>query len=324
MNMDEEKLLGVGRGVLRREAESILNAVERLGASFCGALRLILAHKGKMMVSGVGKSGLVGQKIAATLSSTGTPAVFMHSCDAVHGDLGVYEPGDPTLLISNSGATVECLRLIPTLRKFNSKIIALVGNLDSPMAKEADFVLDATCGSEADRLGIVPTNSTTLALAIGDALACALMEARGFSKEDFARFHPAGQLGRNLLLEVGDVMHKLSDCAMAAPDTPVRQVVIEMTGKPLGAACVLNSDGSLAGIVTDGDLRRMLRRAADLDASDCASIMSANPVTVSPGASLGDAVELMERRSSKISVLPVVDGGKCVGLIRLHDIYQPQ
>ena len=323
--MDEEKLLGVGRGVLRREAESILNAVERLGASFCGALRLILAHKGKMMVSGVGKSGLVGQKIAATLSSTGTPAVFMHSCDAVHGDLGVYEPGDPTLLISNSGATVECLRLIPTLRKFNSKIIALVGNIDSPMAKEADFVLDATCGSEADRLGIVPTNSTTLALAIGDALACALMKARGFSLQDFARFHPAGQLGRNLTLTVGDVFHKAQHCALVPAGVSVRELVIEMTKYPLGAACVVDEAGRLRGIVTDGDIRRMLQTVVNLDSLKCSDIMTKSPVCISPEASLGDAVHLMEARKSRLSVLPVVDGdNKCLGIIRIHDIYQPQ
>ncbi len=322
--MDDNALLKVGRGVLRSEAESILGAVDKLGTDFCGAVGLVLSHRGKLMISGVGKSGLVGQKIAATLSSTGTPAVFMHSCDAAHGDLGVYEPGDPTLLISNSGTTVECLRLIPTLKKFQSKIIALVGNIDSPLAKSADFVLNAGCASEADRLGIVPTNSTTLALALGDALACALMEARGFSRNDFAKFHPAGQLGRNLLLTVADVMNKLPDCAVVKADSTIRQTVIEMTRKPLGAACVLNEDGSLEGIVTDGDLRRMLQNVVDIDATKCSSIMTVSPVKIGPKASLGDAVDLMEKRKSRISVLPVVENEKCVGLIRLHDIYQPQ
>lgn len=323
--MDDKDLLEIGKSVLLNEAQTIENAVEKLDKNFCEAVKLIMSHKGKLTVCGVGKSGLVGQKIAATLSSTGTPAVFMHACDAVHGDLGVYEPGDPTILISNSGATVECVRLIPTLKKFNSKIIALVGNVDSPMAKDADFVLDASCSGEADWLGIVPTNSTTLALALGDALACALMKARKFDKKDFAKFHPAGQLGRNLLLNVGDVMCKLSDCAVARLNTKVRQVVIEMTQKPLGAACVLDENGALLGLVTDGDLRRMLQSVVDLDSLECSTIMTKSPIKISPDAPLGKAVELMEKRVSRISVLPVVDAAdKCIGLLRLHDIYQPQ
>lgn len=323
--MEDSELIALGKAVLNCEADTIKKATHRLGDSFAKAIREILSHKGKLMVSGVGKSGLVGQKIAATLSSTGTPAVFMHACDAVHGDLGVYEPGDPTLLISNSGSTVECLRLIPILKKFNSKIIALIGNLDSPMGRDCDIILDASSCGEADPLGIVPTNSTTLAMAMGDAMACALMKARGFSKEDFARFHPAGQLGRNLLLTVKDIMNPLSHCAAVKPENTVREVVIAMTRFPLGAACVLDKRGALAGLLTDGDVRRMLQSVVDLDALTCGEIMTKKPVCIEPEASLGKAVKLMEERKSKISVLPVVDGeGKCLGLLRLHDIYQPQ
>ena len=323
--MNDGEIISLAREVLKCEANSILATVDRLDANFAKAVNAILSHKGKLLVCGLGKSGLVAQKIAATLSSTGTPAVFLHACDAVHGDLGVYEPGDPTLLISNSGSTVECLRLIPILKKFNSTIIALIGNLDSPMGRDCDIILDASSCGEADPLGIVPTNSTTLAMAMGDAMACALMKARGFSKEDFARFHPAGQLGRNLLLNVRDIMSPLSHCAVVNAANTVREVVIAMTRFPLGAACVLDENGVLTGIVTDGDVRRMLQSVVDLDALTCGEMMTKKPICIEPDASLGRAVKLMEERKSKISVLPVVDGGgKCLGLLRLHDIYQPQ
>ena len=321
--MENPELISVGADVLRREAESILAVVEKLDDNFAEAVKTILSHKGKLMVCGVGKSGLVGQKIAATLSSTGTPAVFMHACDAAHGDLGVYEPADPTLLISNSGSTVECLRLIPILKKFNSKIISLVGNVDSPMGRECDIVLNASTSGEADPIGIVPTNSTTVALAVGDALACALMKARGFTKEDFARFHPAGQLGRNLLLRVGDVMHSPEHCAIVPPTATAREVVIAMTEKPLGAACIGGEDGRICGLITDGDIRRMLRSVSNIDSVKCADIMTKSPISISADAPLSEAVRLMEARASKLSVLPVVEEGVFKGLIRLHDIYQP-
>ena len=325
--MNESEILSTASSVLKDEANSILSAVERLDSNFAKAVEIIYSHKGKLMISGVGKSGLIGQKIAATLSSTGTPAVFMHSCDAVHGDLGVYEPGDPTLLISNSGATVECMRLIPTLKRFNSKIIALVGKTDSPMALEADVVLDASSGGEADPLGIVPTTSTTLALAMGDALACTLMKVRGFSLKDFAQFHPAGQLGRNLTLNVSDVMHKPDSCARVSIDTTVRNVVIEMTKFALGAASVLNDEGKLIGIITEGDIRRMLQTVVDLDSLTAGDIMTKEPIYVSPETSLGEVARLMEsrKRNSKISVLPVLaEDNLFQGIIRIHDIYQSQ
>lgn len=318
--------LAIAREVLEAEAQAILRVAERLTDSLARAVALILAHPGKVVVSGIGKSGAIAHKIAATLASTGTPAVFLHAAEAVHGDLGIYTPGDPSLLISKSGATAELLRLIPVLRRFRSPLIALVGNLNSPLAREADVVLDARVEREADTLNLAPTCSTTAALALGDALAVALMHARNFTKDDFARYHPAGQLGRNLWLTVADVMHRGEAVAWVGPETPLRQVIIAMTERPLGAACVVDEAGNLLGLITDGDLRRALITRQDIRGVKAAEIMTARPTTITPGASLKEAAQLMEDRPSQISVLPVVEPSsrRCLGLIRIHDIYQPE
>ena len=206
----------------------------RLDHNLTQAVELLLRHNGKVVVSGIGKSGHIGQKIAATLASTGTPAVFLHAAEAVHGDLGIYTPGDPSILISKSGSTAELLRFIPVLRQFKSPLIAIVGNLNSPMAKQADVVLDARVEREADPLNLAPTCSTTAALGLGDALAVALMLARRFTDKDFARYHPAGQLGRNLWLKVADVMHQNDAVAWVQSNTPLRQVIVAMSRRPLG------------------------------------------------------------------------------------------
>jgi arabinose-5-phosphate isomerase len=316
----------IAQTVLQVEAQALAAVAARLDHNLTKAVELLLAHDGKVVVSGIGKSGHIGQKIAATLSSTGTPAVFLHAAEAVHGDLGIYTPGDPSILISKSGSTAELLRLIPVLRQFRSPLIAIVGNLNSPMAKQADVTLDARVDREADPLNLAPTCSTTVALALGDALAVALMMARRFTDIDFARYHPAGQLGRSLWLKVADVMHENDAVAWVKPETPLRQVIIAMSQRPLGAACVVDSHFQLLGIITDGDLRRALLTHEDiriLHASDC---MMRQPITISPEASLKDATRMMEDRSSQISVLPVVDSGsqRCLGLIRIHDIYQPE
>jgi arabinose-5-phosphate isomerase len=278
-----------------------------------------------VVVSGVGKSGHIGQKIAATLASTGTPAVFLHAAEAVHGDLGIYTPGDPSILISKSGSTAELLRLVPILRQFRSPLIALVGHPKSPLARQVDIVLDARVEREADTLNLAPTCSSTVALALGDALAVSLMHARHFSQQDFARYHPAGQLGRNLWLRVADVMHKGEDVAWVGLDTPLRQVIIAMTERPLGAACVVDRAFNLLGLVTDGDLRRALLTHDDIRQLRSEDCMTRKPLTVAPEASLREAVRLMEDRASQISVLPVVDPKteRCQGLVRIHDIYQP-
>ena len=315
----------VGRDAMRAEAAAIEMAAERLDASFARAVEIILAAPSKLVVCGIGKSGHIGAKLAATFSSGGTPTVFLHAAEAIHGDLGVYKPGDPTIVLSKSGSTAEVLRLMPFFHKFKSPVIAIVGNVDSPIAEAADVVIDASVEKEADPLGLMPTSSSTVSLAIGDALASALAKARDFTAEEFAVFHPGGQLGRNLLMSVGEVMHPVERVACARAGETLREVVIRMTKAPLGAACVLSEDGVLEGILTDGDVRRILTEDGDILAKQVRSCMTAPPVATVAEMSLGEAVRMMEDRRSQISVLPVVEGGsrKCVGLLRLHDVYQP-
>lgn len=298
-------------------------AAGRIDDQFARAVKFILDHAGKVVVTGIGKSGHVGQKIVSTLCSTGTPAVFLHATEAVHGDLGIYTPGDPTILISKSGATAELVRLIPILREFESPLIGILGNINSPLARAVDVVLDASVSREADPLNLAPTSSSIVALAIGDALTAVLIQARGFNTRDFARFHPSGQLGRNLWLTVADLLHAPDRTACVAEETPLRQVVIAMTRFPLGAACVLESEGKLVGLITDGDLRRILRTNDDLRVLTAADVMTRGPITIDPRATIKEAVDLMENRPSQISVLPVKDEhGQFLGLIRIHDIYQ--
>lgn len=323
--MNPQRALETARRVLSDEAKALQSSASRLDENFSRAVEVLLKHPGKCILTGIGKSGRIAQKIASTLCSTGTPASFMHAGEAMHGDLGIYHPGDPTLLISKSGSTVELLRLIPTLRSLNSPLIAIVSNLESPLARACDFVLDASIAGEADPLGIVPTTSALVTLGLGDALACALMEARGFQENDFARFHPAGQLGRNLLLTVADVMHKRDAIATVGPEAALREAVVVMTQYPYGAACVIDPQDKLLGILTDGDVRRALQSDEDIRTLPVDRLMTRNPIHIHPESSLSDAVTLMEDRPSQISVLPVVekDSNTCLGLLRLHDIYQP-
>ncbi|OYV48646.1 MAG: hypothetical protein B7X06_00935 [Verrucomicrobia bacterium 21-51-4] len=240
--------------------------------------------------------------------------------------MGVYTPGDPTILISKSGATAELVRLIPVLREFQSPLIGVLGNIRSPLAEQVDVVLDATVSQEADPLGIAPTSSATLAMALGDALASALMLARGFGKEDFARFHPAGQLGRNLLLKVADVMHPMEAVAKVTQQASLREVVILLSEFPMGGACVVDEAGNLEGFITDGDIRRALKLHEDIRGLKASDLMTPNPTCTFPGVTIDEAVRQMEDRPSQIYVLPVVETNskKCLGLLRLHDVYQPQ
>lgn len=313
--------LEIAKNVLLFESEQIKKAMDKLNEQFNHSVESVMQSKGKLVVCGIGKSGAVAQKITATLCSTGTPAVFLHAAEAAHGDLGVYAEGDPVLMISKSGTTEEMLRLIPFFKESHSKVISIVGNITSPIARNSDYVLDATVEKEADALNLAPTASTTVALAIGDALAVALMHARGFTENDFARFHPGGQLGKNLLLKVEDVMHELHEIAQVAENNSFRELIIAMTKFNLGAACVVDKENNLIGLVTDGDVRRSLIRDADLSSMFVNTIMTKNPISISPRASLKEAVEMMENRTSQLSVLPVVEDGKCLGLIRIHDIY---
>jgi len=317
--------LEVGRQAMIAEATAIQLAAERLDDAFEKALEVILESGSKLVVCGIGKSGRIGTKLVATLSSCGIPSVFLHAAEAIHGDLGVYQPGDPTIVLSKSGSTAEVLRLMPMFKKLESPVIAIVGNTDSPIASAADIVLDSSVESEADPLNLMPTTSSTVSLAIGDALAAALVQARDFTREEFAAYHPGGQLGRNLLLKVQDVMHTVEQIACASAEDTLREVVIRMTQFPLGAACIVDEENTLIGILTDGDIRRILSSEGDFLSFKVGDCMTRSPIVTRSGTPLGDAVRLMEDRSSQISVLPVLDDehNRLMGLLRLHDAYQP-
>ena len=318
----KQEWLAAARAAMEIEAASVASAARRLDGELIRAVDLILAHPGKVVVSGIGKSGHIARKIVATLCSTGTAAVFLHPAEAAHGDLGIYTPGDPTVLLSKNGASAELLALVPMLRQFRSPLIGILGNLGSALAGQVDLRLDASVEREADPNNLAPTASAVTALAVGHALAIALMCARHFTPEEFGRFHPGGQLGHNLRLRVGEAMHKSEEVALVAPGASLKDVIVAMTRRPLGGACVVAADGTLAGLLTDGDLRRALATHDDIRALCAADVMTPTPVTIGPEASLAEALELMERRRSQISVLPVVDAaGRALGLIRIHDIY---
>jgi len=320
--IEREALLAVAREALRSEADAIHAAAARLDHQFVRAVEEIVARPGKVVVTALGKSGHVARKLAATLSSTGTPSVFLHAAEAAHGDFGVCTPGEPVIVISKSGCTGELLNLVPLFRKLDAFLIGILGNVQSPLASQMDVILDASVCCEADTLNLTPTSSAAVALAIGDALAIALMRARSFSDADFARNHPGGQLGRNLHLHVKDVMHAGNAVAWVRPEDSLRHVVIEMTRYPLGASCCIDEHGALLGLITDGDVRRALQQHEDIRGLTAVDVMSRHPVVVAPSALLAKAVELMENRPSQISVLPVVDeSGRCVGLVRIHDVY---
>lgn len=319
-----QHLAGVAESLIKTEAEELLLIANRIDQDVVKAAEIIVNHTGKIVVCGLGKSGIIGQKIVATLNSTGTRAVFLHASEALHGDLGIYMPGDPTILISKSGSTEEILRLIPVLREFNSPLIGIVGNTASPVADKVDVFIDASVSKEADPLGVVPTTSTTVTTAIGDALAAVLMKARNFKHKDFARFHPGGSLGRRLRLRVKDIMKPLHAVAIVKTTDSLQKVVIKMTEKPQGAALIVKGENTLVGLITDGDVRRFMAQNENFQKIEAQTVMTANPVFITSDAILHDAINLMEDRSSQISVLPVVENGrkKCIGLIRLHDIYQ--
>lgn len=312
----------IGKQVLAEEITSLNRLYERFDdAAFNAVVDLIKNHTGKVIFTGIGKSGYIAQKLSSTFNSTGTRSVFLHPSEALHGDLGIYSKADPTIFLSRSGSTQELLNLLPVIRQFDSPIIAMVGNLVSPLAQAADFVLDASIQREADPLGFVPTASTTLALALGDALACTLMHAKGFRREDFLKFHPGGQLGKSLGKCVGDLTCPLKDVACVNPNATLREVVIEMTSKPLGAAFVMEGRQFL-GLITDGDVRRSLQTCKSIESVLAKDIMTPNPIKVSAQLNLEEALQLMEDRPQQLSVLPVFDGKQsCQGLFRLHDAY---
>jgi arabinose-5-phosphate isomerase len=319
---EKQEWLAAARAAIEIEAASLARAAVRLDGELIRAVEIILARPGKIVVTGIGKSGHIARKIAATLCSTGTAAVFLHPAEATHGDLGVYAPGDPTLLLSKNGSSRELLALVPLLRELDSPLIGILGSTSSPLAGRLDVLLDASVEREADPHNIAPTASAVTALAMGHALAIALMCARGFTPREFGRVHPGGQLGRNLLLAVREAMHTGDEVAMVEPGASLKDVIIAMTRRPLGGACVVAPDGTLAGFLTDGDLRRALTTHDDIRGLRAADAMTSAPVTIGPDATLGDALQRMESRPSQISVLPVVDAwSRALGLLRLHDIY---
>ena len=318
-----EEIIKTAESSIMFEAEAIAKLKGRINAAFVEAVKMIINNTGKVVITGVGKSGIIGRKIAATLCSTGTPAVFLHSTEAVHGDLGIYSPGDPTIFISKSGTTAELLRLLPLLKAFKSPLIGILGNLNSPLARQVDSILDASVVHEADPLNLAPTSSSIVALALGDALAAALIQARGFNEEDYGHLHPSGQLGKNLHHSVVDLMNPEESCAKLNKEESIRQVVINLTSYPLGAAVVLDEEMRLLGLITDGDIRRAFQREKDILEIKAHEIMTKNPVVVHPSATIKYALDLMENRKSQISVLPVVnDENVFLGLLRIHDIYQ--
>ena len=319
--MVKNEINGLSQSILESVSSQLLEVSKRIDNDIQQASELIINHPGKLVICGLGKSGLIGQKIVATLCSTGTQSVYMHAAEAIHGDLGIYNPGDPTILISKSGNTEEIVKLIPILKEFKSPIIAIVGNVDSFIAKNADIILNATVEKEIDPLGVVPTTSSLVALAIGDALASVLMVRRGFDKEDFARNHPGGELGKQLALKVENIMHPINDVAQINNEDSISSCAKKMTDNPLGAALLLENE-SLKGIVTEGDLRKSI--ASNLDLSNSIEpFINDNPISIHSSVSILDAMKIMEDRSSQISCLPVVDSnGKCLGLLTLHDLYQ--
>lgn len=314
--------LDTARRVLETEAEAVLRLARRLDQSFETAVDLIVGCRGRVIVTGMGKSGIICQKIAATLSSTGCPSYFMHPAEAAHGDLGMLVSGDLLIALSNSGETAEIVRLLELVRRLGVQTVGLSGNPESTLARHADVHLDVGVDREACRLDLVPTASTTAALAMGDALAVVIYEKRGFSSEDFARYHPGGRLGRKLR-EVHELMHTDDDLPVVPETASMREAVGMLSEKKLGMTCVQDDAGRLIGVLTDGDLRRRMLRVDTPLSGTVAEAMTPNPTTISSDALASEALKLMEQR--KITSLPVVaPGGRLLGVIQIHDLWRTE
>lgn len=317
--MDKQSIIEKGREVIRIEAASVAALGPRINDEFARAVELIFACRGRTIVTGVGKSGAIARKIVATLNSTGTPAMFMHPSDAVHGDLGMARKDDVLLCLSKSGDTEELRNLLPLVKRIGVPVIAMVGSLHSRLAEAADIVLDVSVEEEACPHDLAPTSSTTAALALGDALAMALLGLRNFTVEDFAFYHPGGSLGKRLLLKVSELMVGGKQIPQVAQDVPVRDAILEISSKRLGATCVVDGAGVLLGIITDGDLRRILGKTIDLTGHTAAMVMSKNPKTISPD--LLAVVALQEMEAHNITQLVVVDPAhRPIGVVHLHDL----
>ena len=317
-----EAMLEHAQEVLRMEAEAILELVPRIDENFAAAVNLILECQGRTVITGMGKSGLIGRKMAATLASTGTPSFYLHPAEGIHGDLGMVTASDVVIALSNSSETGEVLNILPSLRRIGAKIIAMVGNANSTLGKNADVILDVGVSKEACPLGLAPTSSTTAALAYGDALALALLKKHNFTASQFAIFHPGGSLGRKLLLTVGNIMHKGEENPTVLADTTVQEALFVITDKGLGAVSVVDKNGIMQGVLTDGDIRRGLSKGVDFLQRPVSELMTANPKTITEDKLAAQALHLMESNKPKpITVLPVLDEKrKVIGLLHMTDL----
>jgi arabinose-5-phosphate isomerase len=322
MNADTTSSLDLARKVLRTEADAITGLVDRIGEDFERALDLLFACRGRVIVTGMGKSGIICRKIAATLSSTGTSAWFLHPAEAIHGDLGAIREDDVVLALSHSGETGELIRLLESIRRIGAKLVAVTGYPDSTLARAADVTLDCGVAEEACPMNLVPTASTTAALALGDALAMTLLVRKGFGEEQFASFHPGGKLGRRLL-RVENAMHAAASAPIVSTSTPMPDVIHEMSSKRLGMTCVVDTEGILVGIVTDGDLRRLMSRTSDVLGLTAGEAMTRGPVTINRQLLAVEALKIME--THKITSIVVVDPrGFVEGVVHLHDLWRTQ
>lgn len=317
--MNDDDLIREGRKVLQLEADAVAALSDRLAENFSGACSEILNCKGRVVVVGMGKSGHIGSKIAATLASTGTPAFFVHPGEASHGDLGMITPDDLVIAISNSGHTPEILAILPMIKRLAVPLVSLTGTSDNPLCKQSDYCLDVGVSKEACPHNLAPTASTTAALAMGDALAVALLKARNFTAKDFARSHPGGALGRRLLLYVKDIMHSGNDIPLVNINDDLQLALLEMTSKGLGMTGIVDDEGKLAGIFTDGDLRRTLNKGIDLYSVKATDVMTADPVVTTDDRLAADVVNLMQKLSIN-SILAVDENHRPVGALNMHDL----
>jgi arabinose-5-phosphate isomerase len=317
--LTSSKIIKKGKEVIDVEAKAIASLNDRIDSEFVKAVKMIFKCKGRVIITGVGKSGIIGRKIVSTLNSTGTPALFLHPSDAVHGDIGIIRKIDVVICISKSGDTAEIIRIIPVFKRIGVKIISLVSNGNSYIAKNSDVILDTNIQDEACPYNLAPTSSSTAALVIGDALAVTLLEEKNFTREDFAFLHPGGNIGKRLLLKVSEMMVKGKDVPVVSNDTPLKDAILEITTKRLGATCVVDNDGVLAGIITDGDLRRLLQNANSIDKLKAKDIMIPNPKVIKKNILAAAALDIMEQYN--ITQLIIVNNKKCpVGIIHIHDL----
>jgi arabinose-5-phosphate isomerase len=313
----DNNILDIARQTLQLEAEAIMDLQQKLDSQFVSIIHLLLKMQGRLVVSGIGKSAIIGQKIVATLNSTGTPSIFMHAADAIHGDLGMVQQDDVVLIISKSGESPEIKVLVTLIQNLGNTTIAMVGNLESTLAKGCSHILDTTVSQKACPNNLAPTSSTTAQLAMGDAIAVCLMEMRGFGSADFAKFHPGGALGNKLYLRVYDLA-KMNEKPAVQENSSLKVVILEMTRKRLGLTAVLDNEMRLTGVITDGDLRRMLEKGGDLDNTNAKDIMGTNPKTILSDALAVDALDRM--RKNNITQLLVTDNNTYFGVIHLHDL----